>query len=306
MIAIMLIVIGIILLFVAKHKRKQEHYDYLAQYSRTIKVDSMISEQQAIDMKSLSERSLQDIFYQGWKNLSKQLGKLALLKVGVFLAGLIFIGIEFNQRFVRGSAMIVIAITVICGLLFAYLWLKKREQTQFEESFPDALNMLSSAVSSGESITHAIMYVGNTLNNEVGREFKIMGKRLQLGESPDEVFRKACLRFPYPTFHFFVITLRANMQRGGQLKEIILRLNRLLFNARSIEKKKYALTSEARTSAKIVAAIPIFFLFILQYLSPENYEFVMFDPSGRPILFYVLISEAIGIAIVWGLMKSVR
>ena len=306
MIGLLLIILGIVLLLVAKRKQKQEGYDYLAQYSRTRYVDSMTSEQQAIDIKSLSDRSLQDRFNQGWKNLSKQLGKLALLKVMIFLVGLVFLGIEFNQRFIRGSALLVIVITVIAGVFFAYLWLKKREQTQFEESFPDALNMLSSAVSSGESITHAIMYVGNTLNNEVGKEFKIIGKRLQLGESPDDVFRKACLRFPYPSFHFFVITLRANMQRGGQLKEVILRLNRLLFNARSIEKKKYALTSEARTSAKIVAAIPIFFLFILQYLSPENYEFVMFDPSGRPILFYVLISEAIGIAIVWGLMKSVR
>ncbi|WP_332397966.1 type II secretion system F family protein [Vibrio metschnikovii] len=306
MIGLLLIILGIVLLLVAKRKHKQEGYDYLAQYSRTRYVDSMTSEQQAIDIKSLSDRSLQDRFNQGWKNISKQLGKLALLKVMIFLVGLVFLGIEFNQRFIRGSALLVIVITVIAGVFFAYLWLKKREQTQFEESFPDALNMLSSAVSSGESITHAIMYVGNTLNNEVGKEFKIMGKRLQLGESPDDVFRKACLRFPYPSFHFFVITLRANMQRGGQLKEVILRLNRLLFNARSIEKKKYALTSEARTSAKIVAAIPIFFLFILQYLSPENYEFVMFDPSGRPILFYVLISEAIGIAIVWGLMKSVR
>ncbi|WP_217517754.1 type II secretion system F family protein [Vibrio metschnikovii] len=306
MIGLLLIILGIVLLLVAKRKQKQEGYDYLAQYSRARYVDSMTSEQQAIDIKSLSDRSLQDRFNQGWKNLSKQLGKLALLKVMIFLVGLVFLGIEFNQRFIRGSALLVIVITVIAGVFFAYLWLKKRQQTQFEESFPDALNMLSSAVSSGESITHAIMYVGNTLNNEVGKEFKIMGKRLQLGESPDDVFRKACLRFPYPSFHFFVITLRANMQRGGQLKEVILRLNRLLFNARSIEKKKYALTSEARTSAKIVAAIPIFFLFILQYLSPENYEFVMFDPSGRPILFYVLISEAIGIAIVWGLMKSVR
>lgn len=306
MIGLLLIILGIVLLLVAKRKQKQEGYDYLAQYSRARYVDSMTSEQQAIDIKSLSDRSLQDRFNQGWKNLSKQLGKLALLKVMIFLVGLVFLGIEFNQRFIRGSALLVIVITVIAGVFFAYLWLKKREQTQFEESFPDALNMLSSAVSSGESITHAIMYVGNTLNNEVGKEFKIMGKRLQLGESPDDVFRKACLRFPYPSFHFFVITLRANMQRGGQLKEVILRLNRLLFSARSIEKKKYALTSEARTSAKIVAAIPIFFLFILQYLSPENYEFVMFDPSGRPILFYVLISEVIGIAIVWGLMKSVR
>ncbi|WP_243032688.1 type II secretion system F family protein [Vibrio cincinnatiensis] len=306
MIAILLIFVGVILLLLAQRKRKSERYDYLDQFSRTVYVDSMTSEQQAIDIKSLSDRSWKDRATQAWSNLNKKLGHLAIVKVVSYLCVLIFLGIEFNQRFVRGSVWSVVVITVLAGFLFAYLWLRKREQNQFEENFPDALNMLSSAVSAGESITHAIMYVGNTLNNEVGKEFKIMGKRLQLGESPDDVFRKACLRFPYPSFHFFVITLRANMQRGGQLKEIILRLNRLLFNARAIEKKKYALTSEARTSAKIVAAIPFFFLFILQYLSPENYEFVMFDPGGRPILYYVLISEAIGIAIVWGLMKSVR
>ncbi|MDW1604656.1 MULTISPECIES: type II secretion system F family protein [Vibrio] len=303
---LLLLMFGILLLLVGLRQRKNARYDYLAEFARTVHVDSMVAEHQAIDMKSLSDRILKDRLDQSWRSLSKQLGKLALLKVLGFIALLIFLGVEFNQRFVRGSDLMVVVIVVVVGLTFAYFWLQKREQTQFEDSFPDALNMLSSAVSSGESITHAIMYVGNTLNSDVGREFKIMGKRLQLGESPDDVFRKACLRFPYPSFHFFVITLRANMQRGGQLKEVILRLNRLLFNARSIEKKKFALTSEARTSAKIVAAIPFFFLFMLQYLSPENYEFVMFDPAGRPILYYVLISEAIGIAIVWGLMKSVR
>ncbi|MUL06124.1 pilus assembly protein TadB, partial [Aliivibrio fischeri] len=65
-------------------------------------------------------------------------------------------------------------------------------------------------------------------------------------------------------------------------------------------------TSEARASAKIVAAIPFIFLFMLQYLSPENYEFVMFNPAGRPILYYVLISESIGILIIWLLMRGVR
>lgn len=84
------------------------------------------------------------------------------------------------------------------------------------------------------------------------------------------------------------------------------RLNRLMFGARAIEKKKLALTSEARASAKIVAAIPFIFLFMLQYLSPENYEFVMFNPAGRPILYYVLISESIGILIIWLLMRGVR
>ena len=100
--------------------------------------------------------------------------------------------------------------------------------------------------------------------------------------------------------------MRANLQRGGQLKEVMTRLNRLMFDARAVDKKKYALTSEARASAKIVAAIPFIFLWLLQFLSPENYEFVMFDPAGRYILYYVLFSEFVGISIIWKLMKGVE
>lgn len=307
MISLLLIVFGFIALALTlvQSKRKKAHYDYLTQFSKTVYVNSM-AEQQAINIKSLTDRSLIDKIKLRWINTEKQIGQYASLKIAIYIGVLIIFSWKFNQGFIRGSLIIVALFIVTIGIILGYLWLEKRERIQFEESFPDALNMLTSAVSAGESITHAIMYVGNTLSNEVGKEFKIMGKRLQLGESPDDVFHKSCQRFPYASFMFFVITLRANMQRGGQLKEVMLRLNRLMFNARSVEKKKYALTSEARTSAKIVAAIPFFFLFILQYLSPDNFEFVMFHPSGRPILYYVLISEIIGILIVWGLMKSVR
>lgn len=133
-----------------------------------------------------------------------------------------------------------------------------------------------------------------------------MGERLQLGESPDNVFRKSCERFPYPSFYFFVITLRANMQRGGQLKDVMARLNRLMFDARAIEKKKFALTAEARMSAKIVAAIPFSVLFALQFTSPENFEFLMFSEAGRPILYYLIVSESLGLFIVWMLMKGAQ
>ncbi|ODP97620.1 pilus assembly protein TadB [Salinivibrio sp. SS3] len=305
MIYLVMLVIGIGLLIIPWLK-KRKRYDYLEEFNQTEFVESVVANQQAVDLRSLADRSLWEELLLRWSNFKKQLGTRPILKLVALLFGLTFASIYFNRQFLRESQWLITPVIVLVGMLVFYRWLQGRERKMFETEFPDALNMMTSAVSAGESIMHAILYVGNTLEGDIGREFRIMGKRLQLGESPDDVFRKSCRRYPYPSFYFFVITLRANMQRGGQLKEIMMRLNRMMFNARSIEKKKMALTSEARTSAKIVAAIPFFFLFILQYLSPENFEFVMFDPDGKVILYYVLISEAIGIAIVWGLMKSVR
>lgn len=306
MIYFVLIGFGVLVLLIWAFEPKKKH-TYLEEFNRTVLVSNMSSESgQAVDLKSLSDRTYGQMISEKWVNVQKQLGRFSYFKILLAMAVFGFLAIEINDRFIRGNVLIVIAIVEVIGLTLGYLWLQKREEKMFEESFPDALNMLSSAVSSGESIMHAIMYVGKSLDGDVGAEFKLMGERLQLGESADDVLRKSCRRFPYPSFQFFVITLRANMHRGGQLKDVITRLNRLMFDARSIEKKKFALTAEARMSAKIVAAIPFIFLLIMQALSPDNYEFVMFHEDGRPILYYMLISEAIGIAIVWGLMKGVR
>tara|TARA_Y100001956_G_scaffold82710_1_gene104902 strand:+ start:2760 stop:3680 length:921 start_codon:yes stop_codon:yes gene_type:complete len=300
------LIIGGLLFVIAFWPSKRKENEYLEQLNQTLFVSSMDEDHKAVNFNSLTGETFSQKVVRRFNNVKLQLGKFALLKILAFCMLVALACFYINNTFLRFNPFYVLIIGQIIGVFVGLTLLEQRQEKEFEMSFPDALNMLASAVSSGESLMHSIIFVGKSLEGSVGEEFKRMGERLQLGESPDTVFRKSCNRFPYRSFQFFVITLRANMQRGGQLKDVITRLNRLMFDARAIEKKKYALTSEARTSAKIVAAIPFFFLFVLQFLSPENYDFVMNHPKGQPILYYMLISETLGIAIVWGLMRGVR
>ncbi|RJX68441.1 pilus assembly protein TadB [Vibrio sinensis] len=296
---------GLLLLYVATPKYKKTTKRYLKQMKLGESTRDL-GQGKAINLNSLSNETWRQKVLRLARNVNRQLGSGAVIKLIAFIALLGFLSIYINNNFVRTHLWAVVLLIEIAGLYLGYVWLQNRERAAFDSAFPDALNMLTSAVSSGESLTHAIVYVGKTLDGEVGAEFKLMGERLQMGESPDAVFRKACKRFPFPSFYFFIITMRANMQRGGQLKDVMSRLNRLMFDARAVDKKKYALTAEARASAKIVGAIPFIFLFLLQFLSPENYEYVMFNPDGRYILYYVIVSECIGMFIVWRLMKGVE
>lgn len=261
---------------------------------------------QAIDLKTLDETS----WLQQGKNRVissyNQLGSKPALKIAVMVCLGLVVSVYVNQTYFRVHQAAFSVGMILVLMLFVINWLQAREKQYFEDAFPDALTMLASAVSSGEGLMQSFMFVGRTLDGPVGKEFKKMGDRLQMGESTTAVFNKSCQRFPYPSFHFFVITMRANIERGGQIKEVVAKLNRVMFSARAIEKKKYALTSEARVSAKIVGALPFFFLFLLQYISPDNFEFVMFHPDGRPILYYVMISECVGMGLIWLLMKGVR
>ncbi|CZF80688.1 MULTISPECIES: type II secretion system F family protein [Grimontia] len=269
--------------------------------------ETQFLENRAVDMDALTQTTYPQRVKRAFDNVLADIGQFAFLKIIVFYAVVSMLGVYVLGTLFHFTMLTSLVITIPLSTALGLTYLNNRAQKAFEDSFPDALNMIASSVSAGESLLHAIVFVGGNLDTIVGKEFKRMGERLNMGESTDAVFRKACLRFPTPSFQFFVIAMRVNVNRGGQLREVISRLNRVLFDARSIEMKKRAMTAEARMSAYIVCAIPFIFLFfIMRILSPENYDFVMNHEDGRPLLYYTLISEAIGMAIITGLMRSVK
>lgn len=279
-------------------KSKLDHY---------FDVDSEHAESvSAINIRSLSQK-------HKWQTLKDSVSPtllilgprstlyIALYAIGAIAASWYVLVILFHQT---NPLLISGAVAVL--MILGYRFLLTRRRREFENSFPDALNILMSAVTAGDSLMQAISYVGETMDNAIGREFKMMADRLKIGEAPENVLMRSCKNYPYPEFLFFTITLRANISRGGQLKGVLARLIRVLVDSRTLEKKKMAMTSEARISAKIVAAIPLAFTILLNYINPDNVNFVLYDPAGRVILYYVLISEFIGLTIVWLLVKGVR
>lgn len=211
-----------------------------------------------------------------------------------------------NEFFLQQDYLVCLLILEPILFFVFYVKLQKRQIDRFKNNFPDALNILSGAISSGQSIIHAFEYVGNQLDNDVGKEFKFMAERLLIGEDPDDVLERSSTTFPYLEYFFFASTIRINLNRGGQLKDVINKINRLMFDSRAVEKKKNALTSEARASAKIIACLPIIFLVILKFTSPENYSFVMFEAAGKPIFYYVLVSEFVGFFCIWLILRGVE
>ncbi len=173
----------------------------------------------------------------------------------------------------------------------------------FEDGFPEVLSVINAAVSAGHSIHQALHRCGQGVEGEMGVLFNKIDRRLNLGEDPERVFNDARKLYPYREFYFFSVVMLVSLQRGGQLRLLISRLSRIINNSKTLGRRKKAMTSEARASAKIVAAIPILFFFGMKYLSPENYNFVVHDPVGKLILYYVIGSELTGMLIIWFLLR---
>ncbi|MFA0193520.1 type II secretion system F family protein [Vibrio artabrorum] len=286
---------------------------FLVRDSKVRKVDHFFNIEQAeaesfnaINIKSLVKKQSWQKFKESASPTLMILGPRSFLYIGLYVVVCIIVSWYFVVKLLLMTNMMLILGLSLLATFFGYRFLVTKRRRDFENTFPDALNIMMSSVTAGESLMQAISYVGEIMDNAVGREFKLMGERLKLGESPEVALQRSCKNYPYPEFLFFTVTLRANIARGGQLKGVLARLIRVLVEARTLEKKKMAMTSEARISAKIVAAIPVIFMLLLNYVSPDNVRFILYDPAGRIVLFYVLGSEFLGLFIIWLLVRGVR
>ena len=260
----------------------------------------------AINVKSLVGKQVWHRLRESISPTLMVLGPRSTLYIALYIMGSLVVSWYVVINLLSMTKAWCVPVLALVFTFFGYRFLVTKRRRDFENTFPDALNILMSAVTAGDSLMQAISYVGEVMHNPIGREFKLMGDRLKLGESPEVVLKRSCKNYPYSEFLFFTVTLRANIARGGQLKGVLARLIRVLVDARTLEKKKMAMTSEARISAKIVAAIPLIFMIILSKINPSNVDFVLHDPEGRVVLFYVLGSELIGLFIVWLLVRGVR
>lgn len=129
---------------------------------------------------------------------------------------------------------------------------------QFDAQFSEALNIINSSIRAGNSVIQGIEQCGQKIDGVLGDEFRQISQRLEIGEDAESVFLASWRRLPFSEYYFFIITVQLNMKGGGQVKEVMSRLGTLISNARVLEKKKYAMTSEVRMSIKILTAIPIF------------------------------------------------
>lgn len=133
---------GIALVAVALLSEKNKHLDsYLIQYQKRDRVETRLT-RQAVNFASLSDRSLRQGLKTRWDNLKRQLGRFALLKIMLYTMLVIVLALVVNSTFTRFAVYELLPFAAPFGWWFGYQWLQKREQKQFDETFPDALNML--------------------------------------------------------------------------------------------------------------------------------------------------------------------
>jgi tight adherence protein B len=227
-----------------------------------------------------------------------------LKNIGVCLV-VMGVGVYANINFLHFPMMLVVIASCFLSIIAIYLYLMKKLKADFDGNFPEALNLIVGIVSSGSSLSQGLHETGEKISGVVGEIFREISRRLDIGDDTERVLMDSYKKLPFKEYYFFTLVLIVNMQGGGEIKEIMYRLSKMINSSKVLERNRDGKTAELRMTVKILSCLPFGFIGMLYLISKENFYFLTEDPTGRLFLYYVIGSVFIGRSIIRGMISKV-
>ncbi|NUF48513.1 type II secretion system F family protein [Gilliamella sp. ESL0250] len=214
-------------------------------------------------------------------------------------------GIILNEKYLHYDSYIVIPISAVATVVLNVVIKKRKLKKEFYETFPEAINVISGVVSSGGAITTSFKTCGDSISGIVGKTMREVDSRIEIGDNIEGVLINSYQRLPFPEYYFFILTVMVNLDSGGELKEVLSRLAKMLASNRILTKTRDGKTAELRMTMTILGCMPFAFIFILKLVSQANYDYLVNTTVGHYILYYVVGSVVIGLIIIKGMISKI-
>jgi tight adherence protein B len=182
-------------------------------------------------------------------------------------------------------------------------FLGERRLKAFTAIFPDAIDLIVRGLKSGLPISECVASVGAEMADPVGVEFRHITDAVKIGQTLEEALWETAGRLDTPDFKFFVITLNVQKETGGNLAETLANLSNILRQRKQMKLKIKALSSEAKASAYILGSLPFLMAAILFFINSEYIMTLFRDPRGHTMVLGGLISLAIGVTVMFRMVR---
>lgn len=185
--------------------------------------------------------------------------------------------------------------------------LHARHADRLYRQLPDTLLMIVRAVRAGIPLHEALRGVARESMEPTAHLFARISDQMAIGIRLDDALREAAARSGVAEYRFFAVALTLQAQTGGSLAETLDNLAEVIRKRVALRRRAHALASEARTSAYVLAALPMVTGLALSVL---NYPYIrpLFDtPSGNHVLFAAIgMLGTAGITMRFMISKSLR
>ncbi len=182
------------------------------------------------------------------------------------------------------------------GLFLAFLRVRRaRRKTAMEKDFPGALDIIVRGVKSGLPLNDCLRIVSREIPDPLGSEFARMVEQQGHGLPIAEAVDRLADRVPLTEANFFAIVIGLQTKTGGRLAELLDNLVSVLRARVQLRAKIRSMSSEAKASGGIIAALPVVVAALVYITSPAYISLLFTEAVGNVVLIGSAIWMLIGV-----------
>jgi tight adherence protein B len=188
---------------------------------------------------------------------------------------------------------------VLAGTIPIYVvrYKKQKRTLSFEEQFPDALDMLTSALRAGLALTAAVQVVAEEAPDPVGKEFRVLFEENRLGLDMKHAVQMMSERVDSTEARLFATALILQRETGGNLAEVLEGTAAVIRDRFRILRDVRTMTAQARMSGGILMLLPMALALTIMVLAPEYLMGLVHDPAGKYLIPMALFLQLTGFLI---------
>lgn len=200
--------------------------------------------------------------------------------------------------------IIVFAGFVTASIPFVHVWYRRQKRFhQFLELLPDALDLISRALSAGHAFSEALHMVSEEMPEPIATEFRKTYEEQNLGLSMKLALENLAERMPLLDLRICITAILIQRETGGNLAEILEKVAYTIRERFRILGDLKTLTTSSRMSAWLLCGLPIFVAVAVTVLNPEYMSVLWSDERGHYLIAAALFMQITGMLIVRKILR---
>ena len=195
--------------------------------------------------------------------------------------------------------LMILAGVVCAALPFLHVWwCRKKRLDAFLEHLPDALDLMSRAMSAGHAFAESLHMVSMEMPEPIATEFRKAYEEQNLGLSVKLALENLTQRIPLLDLKMCVTAVLIQRETGGNLAEILEKVAYTIRERFRILGDLKTLTTSSRLSAWLLCGLPIFVAIMVTIMNPEYMSVLWKDPRGHYLIAAALFLQITGMLII--------
>jgi tight adherence protein B len=220
------------------------------------------------------------------------------LTVGLVLVSMVFSGLlTYLVVYLILKLQWVAAVSAIAIGAMPYMLVQfaaRRRIRQFEDQFPQAIDLMASSLRAGHALTTGLSMVSDEVPDPMGAEFRLLYDHQNYGMPLPDAMKAFAKRVPLMDARFFITAVMTQREAGGNLAEVLDHLSSLIRERSRIKRQVRVASAHGRITGWVLSLMPPALAALLTFIAPAHMTNFINDPLGVRLVILALTLQVVG------------